>query len=605
MPQLSVITPTLNAAQYLESALQSVAACKNHVSVEHIVIDGGSTDETLSILEGHRNDVRIQVEPRLGRAAAISLGMSIAEGDIIGWLDADDVYFSDGISAAMDHLALQPDTDVLYGPSKIIDEDGRAYRKISASQWSLSRIQRKNVILPPAVLFRRSLISDCAHLDPSLLHHFDYDFWLQLALSGRRFARFPALLGGKRRHRRNRFFGSSDKKFWHESATELLQVVQRRLPNPSVQWALNYGHVMAACRDESRETSLNYDRIVMSEASKVLADWCGKDCGGYGADLLLHHVARECNHILRFPRYLTRFLTYLEATLQRPFRRKIFRLRHHKPRTLRLPASYYKDANLISGTPLSISIVTPNLNGPLLEETLRSVVDQGYPQLEYIVQDGGSSDENLAVLRRFDSQLKHWESRPDKGQANAINCGMKRSTGDVLAYLNSDDILLPGALSFVARFFNEHPNVDVVYGNRILIDEEGDEIGRWVLPTYDEQVIQWADYIPQETMFWRRRAWKAVNESLDESFEFAMDWDLILRFRAAGMRFRHVPRFLGAFRVWDCQKTMRLMETVGQTEMNRLRERELGFVPSEKQIRRVIKPFIWKQWVSDCSIRAA
>jgi hypothetical protein len=138
-----------------------------------------------------------------------------------------------------------------------------------------------------------------------------------------------------------------------------------------------------------------------------------------------------------------------------------------------------------------------------------------------------------------------------------------------------------------------------VYGHRILVNHNGDEISRWVLPPHDDVTIPYADYIPQETMFWRRRAWEAIGSSLDDSFQFALDWDLILRFREAGMRFERLPRFLGAFRILETQKTYTMIETVGEREMRRIRRRIFGRTPSRREIRRHVKPYLRRQWLYD------
>jgi GT2 family glycosyltransferase len=159
--------------------------------------------------------------------------------------------------------------------------------------------------------------------------------------------------------------------------------------------------------------------------------------------------------------------------------------------------------------------------------------------------------------------------------------------------------LLPGSLAYVARYFDEHPDVDVVYGHRVLIDGQGLEIGRWVLPPHDDRVITFADFIPQETMFWRRRAWDAAGGHIDESFRFAMDWDLILRFRSAGMRFVRLPRFLGAFRITDTQKTSSWWLSAGRRETERLTERAVGHTPPRSQIRRWVRPFMRRHFILD------
>src|SRR5207302_369335 len=147
--------------------------------------------------------------------------------------------------------------------------------------------------------------------------------------------------------------------------------------------------------------------------------------------------------------------------------------------------------------------------------------------------------------------------------ANGLNVGFEHATGEIMAYLNSDDVLLPGALNYVANYFREHPEVDVVYGHRVVIDEYDQEIGRWVLPGHDDEVLSWADYVPQETLFWRRRIWEDAGGMIDESFRFAIDWDLLIRFRDAGARMARLPRFLGGFRVHPHQKTSKEMADIG------------------------------------------
>jgi Glycosyl transferase family 2 len=248
---------------------------------------------------------------------------------------------------------------------------------------------------------------------------------------------------------------------------------------------------------------------------------------------------------------------------------------HHLPIPLHVPRRYAQLPKL--SEPPTIAVVTPAYNhGHFLERTLRSVLDQNYPRLQYVVQDGGSRDDTANLLRRYHDRLAHWESRPDGGQANAINLGFRHVQGDIMAYLNSDDLLLPGALHYVAHWFSRHPNVDVVYGHRVLIDTKDREVGRWILPPHDDTILGWADYVPQETLFWRRRIWEKTGAAMDESFQFALDWDLLLRFRAAGARIVRMPRFLGAFRLHEAQKTSAQMATRGDAEIRRLRERTLG-----------------------------
>ena len=268
----------------------------------------------------------------------------------------------------------------------------------------------------------------------------------------------------------------------------------------------------------------------------------------------------------------------------------------YAPKPISIPPRYRQPQGA-TGT-LSISIITPvNNQVQFIAATLESVLLQNYGALEYIVMDGGSVDGSAEIIERYRPSLTRFESGPDTGQANAINEGMEHASGDILAWLNGDDLLLPGAIEYVAHFFETHPEVDVVYGHRIVIDAEGNEIGRWILPPHDNEVLSWADYVPQETMFWRRRIWKRVGARIDESFQFALDWDLLVRFRNAGARFARLPRFLGAFRVHRDQKTTKKLGTMGAAEMDRIRMRCLGYLPSYVEINRKIAPYLLKHIV--------
>lgn len=284
------------------------------------------------------------------------------------------------------------------------------------------------------------------------------------------------------------------------------------------------------------------------------------------------------------------------------FRPRLGNLRQYAPRALNVSFQSVSDKPLTA--PPTISIVTPSFNqGHFIRETIESVLAQRYSALEYFVQDGGSQDGTVALLKAFEAELTGWDSRKDAGQTHAINTAFGRTQGEIMGWLNSDDLLLPGALHHVADYFSRHPEVDVIYGNRVLIDENGQDIGRWLLPGHDAEALKWADFIPQETLFWRRSLWEKVGGTLDESFKFAMDWDLLIRFVDVGAKFAHIPRFLGAFRVHGAQKTSQAINEIGIQEMNRIRERIWGHVPNGNEVRKKITPFMARHILVDLRFR--
>jgi glycosyltransferase involved in cell wall biosynthesis len=261
-----------------------------------------------------------------------------------------------------------------------------------------------------------------------------------------------------------------------------------------------------------------------------------------------------------------------------------------------------------------LAIVTPSFQqAKFLEQTMRSVLEQSGIDCAYVVQDGGSADSSRAIIERLAAidggrwavdggrstedgissltpsgapRLVAWESAPDAGQADAIKRGFAKTSGgpdDVMAWINSDDFYLPGALAYVVDYFARHPDVEVIYGHRMVVDENSQEIGRWFLPQHDPEVLRLNDFVPQETMFWRRRLWDRVG-GIDASFKFAMDWDLLLRFQAAGARMVRVPYFLACFRVHAAQKTSAQIQSIGQAEINHLRERAQGRVIAPEEL---------------------
>jgi len=259
------------------------------------------------------------------------------------------------------------------------------------------------------------------------------------------------------------------------------------------------------------------------------------------------------------------------------------------------------------------SIVTPSYNqARWLPETMASVLDeQPGTQIDYVVQDGGSTDGSVELIRQHADRLHTWESGPDGGQSRAIIKGFSKTSGgpdDLMAWLNSDDFYLPGALRYVAHYFANHPEVDAVYGHRILVDEHSQEISRWWLPKHDYALTLINDPVPQETFFWRRRLWDKVG-GLNPDYRYAMDWELILRFQAAGAHIVRLPYFLGCFRTHALQKSYAEQESGAIHETLKLRERGFGrpFTPMEfsthPRLLRHLRRSALTEWLWKCGIR--
>jgi len=243
-----------------------------------------------------------------------------------------------------------------------------------------------------------------------------------------------------------------------------------------------------------------------------------------------------------------------------------------------------------------VSIVTPSFNqAEFLERTIQSVLSQDYPNLEYIIIDGGSTDGSVEIIRKYENRLAYWVSEKDKGQTNAINKGFNRAKGEIFAWLNSDDIYEPGAIHAAVEALTSDPSLGFVYGDCNFIDSHDRIIGKFDARQTDLKKLQRGYvHIPQQAFFFRGALWKKVGP-LDESIYFAMDYDLWLRL-ARIAPFRYIPGKVWAdFRLHEDAKTI-TADASCWPEMIQIRRRDgrskFSVLFLKYQLRKLIAPLI-------------
>lgn len=251
-----------------------------------------------------------------------------------------------------------------------------------------------------------------------------------------------------------------------------------------------------------------------------------------------------------------------------------------------------------------VTIITPSYNqAQYLEETIQSVLDQTYPNIEYIVVDGGSTDGSLDIIQRYAGRLTQWISESDQGQTDAINKGFGMAHGEILAWLNSDDVYLPTAVEQAVAYLADHPDVGMVYGHAYYVDQYGKRMAEYPSGVTDYKGLRRGiNTIPQQSTFFRRKVWQMVGP-LDPSYFYAMDYSLWRRISAVSP-IAYLPRPLAHFRIHDASKS-RTAARRCWPEMIKLHFDEGGswfsILYAKYLVRRVVEPLMplrleWRKW---------
>lgn len=244
-----------------------------------------------------------------------------------------------------------------------------------------------------------------------------------------------------------------------------------------------------------------------------------------------------------------------------------------------------------------VSIVMPSFNqGSYLEESICSVLAQDYPNIEFIIVDGGSTDESVKIIQKYQHHLAWWVSEKDKGHADALNKGFSHATGEILAWLNSDDAYYPETVSQAVAALQAHPEVGMVYGDANLTDEHGDIVGQFASKqTSYRGMLRGSVHIPQATTFFRAELWQQVGP-LDLSLFFAFDYDLWVKL-AKVSEILYVPKLWANFRMHEQGKSVKNDDRC-YPDMIRVYKREVGKGLSLLQIRAVARRLVyaWMPW---------
>lgn len=247
---LSIVTPSFNQGQFIERTIQSVLSQSLSEKLEYVVVDGGSTDETLSILKKYSSQLTFVSEKDKGQTDAVNKAIKMTTGDIIGWLNSDDIYYPNAFATVQKYFNDHPEIDVLYGKANHIDKNNDILEPYYTEKWNSERLKEICYICQPAVFFRRSIITHFGALNEQLQYCMDYEFWLRLSKAGVKFLHVDAVLAGSRLHEDTKTLGSRVEV--HSEINDMLLQKFGRVPD---RWLSNYAHALVESNPSYNQSS--------------------------------------------------------------------------------------------------------------------------------------------------------------------------------------------------------------------------------------------------------------------------------------------------------------------------------------------------------------
>lgn len=495
-PLVSVVTPSHNSGLYIEECIKSVLN-QDYPYIEHIIYDAVSTDKTKNILKKYHKPeyigkVKIFAEPDKGPAFAANKAFLKSEGDIILVLNADDILMPNACQWAVKNLARNLEVAAIYGDLQIIDEKGNYVKTELSRPYNFVKLICSELVIPAQATFiRRTVFENVGfYFDQSIKNCGDYDLWLRVGL------KYPI----------KHVNGTVTKFRWHDKS-------HTRNANLIVDFIEQKKLVM----DQLFRNPKTPQRIknIRERAYAGLYFWAASMAIDSRAKYQALKYLNQSLMINPSEKKLDDYILYWKQAVNNNKNYKVSKTRGEK-----LPL---------------VSIVTPSYNsGKYIEECIQSILNQDYPYVEHIIQDGSSTDKTIKVLKHYqDPKFEHRIKifvESDNGQSDALNKAIQKTKGDIILVLNADDMLMPYAVSWGVEQMKNHPEYGVVYGDSYIIDENGQIIDINKSKEFDFERLLCVELVPPaQAAFIRKTALEEVGFWADSTLDTCPDYEMWVR----------------------------------------------------------------------------
>ncbi|MBK9925011.1 MAG: glycosyltransferase [Anaerolineales bacterium] len=577
LPKISIVIPSYNQGVFLQYALESIFS-QMYPNLEVIVMDGGSNDQSLDIIRSYSEKLKYwQSQPDEGQANAINMGMQYCNGDIVSWLNSDDWYINNPFWVIARAYQENPKSGLFIGNGfRHKDGEFRPFcpRHVAISREVLS--EGLDYILQPATFMSRDAWLQSGGLNTELHYGLDWDLFIRI-LEKHSAVTINEFLAVSREYEQTKTSSGHLVR-----ARELIEIASNNTSKKEILGQVYYLMSDSIYEFLAMSNELSTSRVIpnlpniQQELLSIIAQSNRQTITLGSFFYLMETLLSTCVDEAGYSENIRSFIYATMQKIQQEMKKRWdtpdpFPIESDTQDKTFIPFArgterFSEDAQGVKLFPV-VSIIIPSYNqADFLSKTIESIINQKYPLTEIIVYDGGSTDGSVDILRKYAQHLAYWQSEKDEGPSHAINKGFTKATGEIIGWLNSDDVLTEGALWSIVNEFIQNPETEVVFGNALYIDEQdnlflanhgthrtGLYYGKLEAITNVPFYWTYIHAIPQPTVYFRRHLIEKTG-NINQSYHYIFDFEFFWRLRKVAS-FKKIEKTLALYRIHSRSKT--------------------------------------------------